>query len=158
MINIRKATEQDSEKIYNFIYELAEYEGLTSIVTATPNSIKKELFKNKSAEVIILELNKTAIGFALYFYNFSTFLAKKGLYIEDLYIQPKYRGNGYGKLIFKELAKIAKKNDCCRMEWCCLDWNESSLKFYQKIEAKVMKDWLLHRLTIDGINKISEKI
>lgn len=153
---IRKAQPSDSKTIYNLIYQLAVYEKLENDVITTPEELQKQIFENNFAEVLIGEENGIPVSFALYFFNFSTFLGKPGLYLEDLFVEPDYRGKGYGKKLLIELAKIAKEKNCGRMEWSVLDWNTPSIEFYKSLGAKPMDEWTVFRLTKDAINNLSE--
>lgn len=153
---IRKAQPSDSKTIYNLIYQLAVYEKLENDVVTTPEELQKQIFENNFAEVLIGEENGIPVSFALYFFNFSTFLGKPGLYLEDLFVEPDYRGKGYGKKLLIELAKIAKEKNCGRMEWSVLDWNTPSIEFYKSLGAKPMDEWTVFRLTKDAINNLSE--
>jgi GNAT superfamily N-acetyltransferase len=146
-LNIRSTSETDTLSLLNLIKELASYEKLSDQVIATEESLRYWLFEMKRAEALIFEVDQTIIGFALYFYNFSTFLGKAGLYLEDLYIQPDYRHKGYGKQVFKYLAKLALNKGCGRMEWSVLDWNTPSIEFYTQLGAKPMDEWTTYRLT-----------
>ena len=132
MINIRNANESDTNTILKFIKELAEYEKMSKDVTATEELLKENLFVKKLAEVVIAEEDNIPVGFALFFHNFSTFLGKGGIYLEDLYVKPNMRNKGIGKLLLKYLANLAVERDCGRLEWSCLDWNEPSIAFYKE--------------------------
>ena len=145
---IRAAKEKDVNLILNFIKELAEYEKLSKEVVADEDILYESLFVKRQAEVIIGEYKNIPVGFALYFHNFSTFLGKANLYLEDLYIKEKYRGLGLGKAMFGCLGKICLERGCGRLDWWCLDWNESSIRFYEKMGAKAMSDWTVYR--VDG--------
>lgn len=130
ILKIKKATIEDSEIIYNFICQLAEYEKLTDDVTTTPDSLGETLFSpNSNVETLIGYVDEKPVAFALYFYNFSTFKGKRGLYLEDIFVIPEMRGNGVGKELLKRLAQIAKENNCARFEWSVLDWNEPAINF-----------------------------
>ena len=155
-LKIRETSEEDCGLILSFIKEIAEYEKLLEEVVATEETLKESIFNNNRAEVVIVELDGKAVGYALYFYNFSTFNGKSGLYLEDLFIKKEFRGRGIGKEVFKFLVKKAKKEDCKRMEWSCLDWNEPSIKFYKSLGAVPMDEWTVYRLTEKEINKLSE--
>jgi len=155
-LKIRETSEEDCNLILSFIKEIAEYEKLSDEVVATEEILKESIFNNNRAEVVIVELEGKAIGYALYFYNFSTFNGKSGLYLEDLFIKKEFRGRGIGKEVFKFLVKKAKKEDCKRMEWSCLDWNEPSIKFYKSLGAVPMDEWTVYRLTEKEINRLSE--
>ncbi len=144
---IRFAEEKDTNLILKFIKGLAEYEKLANEVVATEDILKKSLFEQKAAEVIIGEYHNESVGFALFFHNFSTFLGRPGLYLEDLFIIPEMRGRGFGKVMLSFLAKIAVDRKCGRFEWWCLDWNEPSIKFYKSIGAVPMDEWITFRLT-----------
>ena len=146
-MKIRYATPQDTGTILQLIKAIAEYEKMLDCVEATEEILHDSLFIKKGAEVLLGELDGKAIGFALFFHNFSTFTGKRGLYLEDIFIQPEYRNNGYGKLFFAELAKIAKLRDCGRMEWICLDWNTPSIEFYKnRIKAIPLDEWTVYRV------------
>ncbi|MFU7514222.1 GNAT family N-acetyltransferase [Clostridium sp. HCS.1] len=155
-LKIRETTEEDCSLILSLIKEIAEYEKMSDQVVATEESLKESIFRNKRAEVVILELNGEAVGYALYFYNYSTFIGKSGLYLEDIFIKKEFRGKGIGKEVFKFLIKKAKEEGCKRMEWTCLNWNEPSIKFYKSLGAVPMDDWTIYRLTEKEINKLSE--
>lgn len=147
MNNIRFATESDTELILDFIKRLAEYEKLQNEVVATPEILKEWIFEKEKAEVIFALDNGKEVGFALFFHNFSTFLGRSGIYLEDLFVLPEYRGKGHGKALLKELAKITVERGCGRLEWCCLDWNKPSIDFYLSLGAKPMDDWTIYRMT-----------
>ncbi len=150
-ITFRPATPADVPQILAFIKLLAEYEKLSEEVTATEALLHEWLFKNKKAEVIFAEAGEDTVGFALFFYNFSTFLGRAGLYLEDLYIKEAYRGKGYGKAILRELARLAVARGCGRLEWFCLDWNKPSIDFYLSLDARPMHGWSVYRLTGDAL-------
>ena len=145
-MEIRFATETDVKTILEFIKELASYENLLDEVVATEELLKEWIFEKKKAEVLLLEVENKPVGFALFFHNFSTFLGKAGIYLEDLFVKKEYRGKGYGKALLKELAKIAVKRGCGRLEWSCLDWNKPSIDFYLSLSAKPMDEWTIYRL------------
>ncbi|MDY0277593.1 MAG: GNAT family N-acetyltransferase [Acholeplasma sp.] len=150
----REAKNSDVELILYFIRELAEYEKMSNQVYATKELINKWIFEEKKAEVIfIMEQNKE-IGMALYFYNFSTFLGKPGLYIEDIFIMKEFRNKGYGKKTFKFLAQKAVETGCGRMEWVCLDWNQSSIDFYESLGARQLDEWKIFRLTEENLKNM----
>ena len=156
-LKFKIATEQDIPVILDFIKQIAIYEKMLDKVSATEESLKESIFDNNRAEALLIEFNNEVIGYIIYFFNFSTFVGREGLYLEDLYIKPEYRGNGIGKKSFELLVNIAKENKCERLEWTCLDWNEPSLKFYKSIGAKQMNEWIIHRLDKEAIEKINEK-
>ncbi len=152
---IRKGTNEDAVTIYNFIYQLAEYEKLTNEVTTNPSELAKTLFaENTRTHTIIGYYKNKPVGFALYFYNYSTFKGKSGLYLEDLFVIPEMRGKGFGKLLLLELAKIAKDNNCARFEWSVLDWNKPAIDFYKSLGAKPMDEWTVFRLDENGIKNL----
>lgn len=156
-LNIVLAERKDIPLILKFIKELAEYEKLLNEVKATEEILAQNLFgEQKVAEVVIAYLDNEAIGFALYFYNFSTFLGKAGIYLEDLYVKPEFRGKGYGKSLLKHLAKLAKEKKCGRLEWWVLNWNKTSINFYKNIGSEPMNDWTVYRLTGDALKKLAE--
>ncbi|MBC3796631.1 GNAT family N-acetyltransferase [Acetobacterium tundrae] len=146
MLNFRVAVEKDVALILHFINELAKYEKMENEVIATEILLKHWLFEEKKAEVIFAMDDNKEVGFALFFYNFSTFLGRAGIYLEDLYISPEYRGNGFGKALIKKLAHIAVEQGCGRLEWWCLDWNKPSIDFYLSLGAEPMKDWTVYRV------------
>jgi GNAT superfamily N-acetyltransferase len=157
-INIRQATVDDVDCILDFIQQLAEYEKLAHEVVATSAQLKRILFgEKKYAEVIIAEIDNNPVGFALYFYNFSTFLAKPGLYLEDLYVVPTARGLKVGKALLVKLAQIAVANDCGRFEWSVLDWNQPAIEFYRAIGAVPMDEWTVQRLSGKALTSLANK-
>jgi len=156
--NIRKATPVDTPIILHLITQLAIYEKLEHEVVTSVEELRENIFEKKHAEVIIAEENGKPVGFALYFYNFSTFLGKPGLYLEDLFVEPECRGKGYGKALLIALAKIAKEKNCGRMEWSVLDWNTPSIEFYKALGAKPMDEWTVFRLTKEGIDNLSNEL
>ena len=153
--HIRSAQPSDSQTIFNLIYKLAVYEKLENDVVTSPEELREQIFEKKYAEVLIAEEDGNPVGFALYFFNFSTFLGKPGLYLEDVFVEPDCRGKGYGKALLVELAKIAKEKDCGRMEWSVLDWNTPSIEFYKSLGAKPMDEWTVFRLTEKEIEDLS---
>lgn len=154
---IRKATIKDSNLILNFVKELARYEKAEHEVLATEEHIKDSLFGSEPAtHALICEKGSCPVGFAVYFFNYSTWLGKHGLYLEDLYVTPTERGNGAGKTIFKHLAQIAVKNDCGRFEWSVLDWNEPAIHFYESFGAKALNDWIIYRLSGQDLIEFAE--
>ena len=156
-LEIRKGTIEDSEIILGFIKKLAEYEKLSHQVTASIDKIKETIFSGSSnAETLLAFYQKQPVGFALYFYNYSTFKAMKGLYLEDLFVNPDMRGKGFGKKLLAHLAMIAKDEGCGRFEWSVLDWNEPAIKFYKNIGAEVMDEWTGYRLEEEGINNLAD--
>jgi len=157
-ILIRQALKEDVGLILSFIKELADYEKLSDAVTANEELLLKTLFGEESVTKSLLAFydNKPA-GFAIYFYNFSTFIGKPGLYLEDVYVKPELRGKGIGKQILIYLANIAKEKDCGRFEWSVLDWNEPSIKFYKNLGAKPMDEWTVFRLDKKGIENLASQ-
>lgn len=153
--NIRFADVNDVSVILKFIKELAAYEKLEHEVTATEEILKEWIFEKKKCEVLIALEDDIEIGYALFFHNFSTFLGKAGIYLEDLYINPNYRGLGYGKKLLKEVAKIAADRGCGRLDWQCLDWNKSSIDFYLSLNAVEMSDWNSYRLSENILRKFA---
>ena len=152
-IKIVSAKKEKVSLVLSFIKELAEYEKLSLEVTATEKLLKKTLFGKKSvAKVLLAYYENEPAGFAVYFFNFSTFVGKPGLYLEDVFVKPEFRGKGIGKAILIYLAGIAKKNDCGRFEWAVLDWNKSAINFYKSIGAKPMDEWTVYRLDSEAIN------
>ena len=145
-ITITKAKREEASLVLEFINELAKYERMRKLVTATVADVEKHIFDDKRAEVIFLRLKGKAIGFAVYFYSFSTFLSRPSLYLEDFFIIDKERGKGYGKLVLQYLAKTALENDCKRFEWSCLEWNKPSIRFYEKLGAKPLHGWIQFRM------------
>jgi len=155
-MNIRFADESDLTLIYNFIIELAEFEKLRHEVCATEDLLEQYLFgKEKRAEVIIAELDERPAGFALFFHTFSTFLGKPGIYLEDLYVYPKFRGKSVGKSLLVYLAKIARERNCGRLEWSVLDWNENAINFYRRLGSVSMDEWTVHRVSGDALSSLA---
>ena len=152
----RFATEKDVALILDFIKALAEYEKMSDDVVADENLLREWIFEKKKAEVIFAMENGKEVGFALFFHNFSTFLGRAGIYLEDLFVMPEYRGRGHGKRLIRELARIAVERGCGRLEWCCLDWNKPSIDFYRSLGAISMDEWTTYRLTGEALEKISK--
>ena len=153
---MRFATIDDVPLILNFIRELADYEHMLNEVVATEELLREWLFEKNKAEVIIGELNGEPVAFALFFHNFSTFLGRAGIYLEDLYVRPEARGNGFGTRMLKYLAKLAVERGCGRLEWWCLDWNTNSIEFYLSLGAEAMSDWTVYRITGDTLIKLAK--
>ncbi len=151
----RDAVENDIPLVLQFIKDLAEYEKMSNDVVATEELLKEWLFEKKIAEVIFAVVDGKEVGFALFFHNFSTFVGRAGLYLEDVFVYPQFRGYGYGKAILKKLAQIAAERNCGRFEWCCLDWNKPSIDFYMSLGAKPMDEWTIYRLDQEGIKKLA---
>ena len=157
-LTIKPATEQDAALVLAFIKELADYEKRAHEVVATESLIKEALFGELShTEALIAYLGNEPIGFALYFYNFSTFLGRSGIYLEDLYVNPKARGMGIGKKILAALAKLAVEKGCGRLELSVLDWNEDAIKFYQQLGAEPKNEWIVYRLTGEALANLAKK-
>jgi GNAT superfamily N-acetyltransferase len=154
---IRPAQPEDVGTLLQLIKELAAFEHLENEVVATEEILREHLFgKRLIAEALIAEKNDEAAGFALFFHNFSTFLGRPGLYLEDLYVRPRYRGEGFGIELLAQLAKIAKERSCGRMEWWVLDWNKKAIALYERLGAKPMKEWTVYRLTEEGISDLAQ--
>ncbi len=154
---IRFAEEKDINLILDFIKELADYEKLLDEVVATEDILRQSLFVRKAAEVVIAEYKGEPIGFALFFHNFSTFLGKPGIYLEDLYIRPEMRGRGYGKTLLSFLAKLGLERNCGRFEWWCIDWNEPSIEFYKSIGAEAMDEWTVYRVHGNALTELARE-
>ena len=154
-LNFRFAQEEDITLILQFIKYLAEYEKMLDEVVATEELLKEWIFEKKKAEVIFALEDGVEVGFALFFHNFSTFLGRAGIYLEDLYVKPEYRGKGYGKALLKKLAEIAVERGCGRLEWWCLDWNKSSIDFYKSMGAQPMDGWTVYRMTGDTLKNMA---
>lgn len=156
MLNIRPATAADADTIASLVRELADYEKLLHEARATPEDFLRELTaENPVIRVLIAEWDGQPAGFALYFFNFSTFVGRAGLYLEDLFVRPALRSHGIGRALLRALARIARDRDCGRMEWAVLDWNEPALNFYRSLGARPMKEWIVHRLTPAEIGKLA---
>ena len=153
---IRYATEKDVALILEFIRGIAEYEKMSDEVVATEELLQEWIFEKKKAEVIFAVENGVEVGFALFFHNFSTFVGRAGLYLEDLFVKVEHRGKGYGKALLKELARIAVERGCGRMDWVCLDWNQPSIDFYRSLGAVPMDEWTIYRLTGDTLKAVAE--
>ena len=155
---IRAATTDDVPLIFSFIRELAEYEKLPHEVVATEGLLRENLFGERPfAEVLIADHDGTPAGFALFFHNFSTFLGKPGIYLEDVYVKPEFRGAGIGRALLVRLAKLAKERGCGRLEWSVLDWNEPSIGFYKKLGAVAMDDWTVYRLAGEALEELAAR-
>ncbi len=155
-LEIRAATEDDVPLILSLVKELAEYERLSHQVVATEEVLRDSLFgERRVAEVLIGHHGGEPAGFALFFHNFSTFLGRPGIYLEDLYVRPRYRGMGFGKALLARLAKLAKERGCGRLEWWVLDWNEPAIRFYKALGAVPMKDWTVYRLAGESLDELA---
>ena len=155
-LTFRFAEERDTPLILNFIKWLADYERMLDQVVADEATLADQLFRKKNAEVLFALEDGKEVGFALFFHNFSTFLGRSGLYLEDLFVLPEHRGKGYGKAILQKLATIAVELGCGRLEWWCLDWNKPSIDFYRSLGAEPMSDWTVYRLTGETLNSLAE--
>lgn len=155
-IYFRNAERKDIPLILQFVRELAEYEKMLDQVIADPDTLESWIFDGHKAEVIFALENGVEVGFALFFHNFSTFLGRAGIYLEDLYVKPELRGKGYGKALLKKLASIAVERGCGRLEWSCLDWNKPSIDFYLSLGAEPMSEWTVYRIAGDSLKKFAE--
>lgn len=155
-LSFRFAAPSDVPLILGFIRALADYEQMLDQVVATEALLTEWLFVQKKAEVLLAVADGAEVGFALFFHNFSTFLGRAGMYLEDLFVKPEHRGQGYGKAILKELAKIALARGCGRLEWWCLDWNKPSIDFYRKLGTQPMDEWTVYRLTGDTLKALAD--
>ena len=155
-LTFRFAVERDTPLILEFIKGLADYEHLLDQVVADEVTLADQLFEKKNAEVLFALEDGKEVGFALFFHNFSTFLGRPGLYLEDLFVLPEHRGKGYGKAILQKLAAIALERSCGRMEWWCLDWNQPSIDFYRSLGAEPMSDWTVYRLAGETLRDLAE--
>ena len=156
-LTFRYAVRKDIPLILQFIRDLAEYEKLLDKVVADEATLEEWIFDQKKAEVIFAMEKGKEVGFALFFHNFSTFLGRAGLYLEDLFVLPEYRGKGYGKQILQKLAAIAVQRKCGRLEWWCLDWNQSSIDFYLSLGAEPMSDWTVYRISGDTLQDLAQE-
>ena len=156
-ISIRAVRESDVGTLHSMIRALAEYEKLASQVVGTAKDLQRELFSERPViEAVIAWHGDSALGFALYFHNYSTFLARRGLYLEDLFVVPDARGRGIGKALIHHCARVATERQCGRFEWAVLDWNQPAIDFYQSIGAKMLPDWQLCRLSGEALNRFAE--
>lgn len=156
-LTFRNAERQDVPLILQFIKELADYEKMLDEVVADEDTLETWIFDKQKAEVIFALEDGNEIGFALFFHNFSTFLGRSGIYLEDLYIKPAFRGKGYGKAVLKKLASIAVERGCGRLEWWCLDWNKPSIDFYLSLGAEPMSDWTVYRIAGDTLAQMAKE-
>ena len=155
-LTIRYAQESDIPQILYFIKELAIYENMLDDVVTTEDLLQEWIFEKQKAEVLLAEEDGIPVGFALFFHNFSTFLGRAGIYLEDLFIMPEHRGKGYGKALLRRLAQITMERGCGRLEWACLDWNKPSIDFYLSLDATPMDQWTVYRLTGDTLRRMAE--
>lgn len=156
-LSFREATRSDIHLILKFIKDLADYEGLLDEVVADETTLEEWIFNREKAEVIFAMEGDTEVGFALFFHNFSTFLGRAGIYLEDLYVMPQYRGKGYGKALLSKLAQIALERGCGRLEWWCLDSNTPSIDFYLSLNAEPMDEWTVYRIAGDTLTELAGK-
>ena len=156
-MTFRFAEEKDCALILGFIRALADYEKMSDQVVATEALLREWIFEKKKAEVLFVCEGAEAVGFALFFHNFSTFLGRAGIYLEDLFVLPAFRGKGYGKALLRKLAKIAVERGCGRLEWACLDWNKPSIDFYLSLGAAPMNEWTTYRLTGDTLTEAAKQ-
>lgn len=154
-MEFRLAKREDAPLVLEFIRELAVYEKMLPDVVATPEDIVHWVFDKQHAEVLFALEDGKEVGFALFFHNFSTFVGRAGLYLEDLFVRPAYRGKGYGKGLLQQLARIAVERNCGRFEWVCLDWNAPSIAFYRSLGAKPMEEWTIYRLDGDALQNLA---
>ena len=155
-LTFRNAERKDTLLILQFIKEPADYEKMLNEVVADAATLETWIFDKQKAEVIFALHDGKEVGFALFFHNFSTFLGRAGIYLEDLYVKPECRGKGYGKALLKKLASIAMERGCGRLEWWCLDWNKPSIDFYLSLGAEVMSDWTVYRIAGDTLTQLAE--
>ena len=156
MLEIKAASIDDVPLIFSFIKKLAEYEKLLDEVVATEDGLREVLFgERRYAETVIAYSHNEPVGFALFFHNFSTFVGKPGIYLEDLFIDPAHRGKGYGKALLAHLAKLAQERNCGRLEWAVLNWNQPSIEFYESLGAKPMNEWTVYRLTGEALENLA---
>ena len=153
--NFRYAERKDTSLILQFIRELADYEKMLHEVVADEKTLKEWIFDKNKAEVLFVLEEGKEVGFALFFHNFSTFLGRSGIYLEDLYVLPEYRGKGYGKALLKKLASIAVERGCGRLEWWCLDWNRPSIDFYLSLGAEPMSEWTVYRIAGETLQNLA---
>lgn len=156
-MDYRFAQRRDTEKVLGFIRALAEYEHMEDQVVATSALLEEWLFDRKKAEVIFALDGEKEVGFALFFHNFSTFLGRAGIYLEDLFVLPEYRGRGFGKGLLTALAQLAVERGCGRLEWACLDWNQPSIDFYRSMGAAPMDDWTVYRITGERLLELGSR-
>ena len=153
---LRFATEHDVPTILDFVIQLARYEKMPDQVVATEELLREWIFERGRAEVLLAELDEKPAGFALFFHNFSTWLGRAGIYLEDLFILPEYRGRGLGKALLQQLAQLAVERECGRLEWACLDWNQPSIDFYLSLGAEPLEDWTVYRLEGETLAALAE--
>jgi GNAT superfamily N-acetyltransferase len=155
-LEIRAATEADMELLFGLILELAEYEKLADRVAGDPETLRRTLFERRAAEALIVELGGEAIGYAIFFTTFSSFECRSGIWIEDIYVRPDRRRDGIGRVVMEHVAALALERGHVRLEWTALDWNEPALRFYEKLGATQLGDWVTHRLDVDGMRRLGQ--
>ena len=155
-MTFRFAKEEDCTLILRFICSLADYEKMSDQVVATEELLREWIFEKKQAEVLFVCVDDKEVGFALFFHNFSTFLGRAGIYLEDLFVLPEYRNKGYGKALLKKLAQITVSRGCGRLEWACLDWNKPSIEFYKSLGAEIMDEWTTYRLAGETLMEMAK--
>jgi len=156
-LRIRPATEADVELIFGLILELAEYEKMAAAVAGDREILRRTLFEQRAAEALIVELDGEAIGYAIFFTTFSSFECRSGVWIEDIYVRPEKRRDGIGRSVMEHIAALALGRGHARLEWTALDWNEPALRFYEKLGATQLGDWITHRLDVDGMRRLGEE-
>jgi GNAT superfamily N-acetyltransferase len=154
-LRIRPATEADMELLFGLILELAEYEKLADAVTGDPEVLRRTLFEQRAGEALIVELDGQAIGYAILFTTFSSFECRSGIWIEDIFVRPDKRRDGIGRAVMEHIAALALERGHVRLEWTALDWNEPALRFYEKLGATQLGDWITHRLDVDGMRGLA---
>ncbi|HEY4779392.1 MAG TPA: GNAT family N-acetyltransferase [Solirubrobacterales bacterium] len=155
-VRIRPTTEADMELLFGLILELAEYEKLAHAVVGDPEVLRRTLFEQRAAEALIVELDGEAVGYAIFFTTFSSFECRSGVWIEDIYVRPEKRRDGIGRAVMEHIAALALERGHVRLEWTALDWNEPALRFYEKLGATQLGDWVTHRLDVDGMRRLSD--
>jgi GNAT superfamily N-acetyltransferase len=158
-LQIRPATEADAQLLFDLILELASYEKLADEVSGDPEILRRSLFEEKAAEALLLETpDGEAVGYAIFFTTFSTFECRSGIWLEDVYVRPEHRRGGIGRAVMEHLARLTLERGHVRLEWVALDWNEPALNFYEKLGARRLDDWLIHRLERDEIQRLAEGV
>jgi GNAT superfamily N-acetyltransferase len=157
-LRIERATERDIPAIVRLVRQLAEYEKLAHAMVSSEDDFRRALFgPERNVDALMAFADDAAVGFALYFHNFSTFLGKRGIYLEDIYVELEYRGRGIGSALLERLARIAKEEDCGRVEWSVLTWNQPSIDFYHRLGAVTLEDWRIFRLTGEALERLSDR-
>lgn len=156
-VHIRPAGEDDAELLFGLILELASYEKLADQVVGDAETLRRSLFEQRAAEALIVERGGEAVGYAIFFTTFSTFECRSGIWLEDVYVRPEHRRGGIGRAVMEHLAQLALERGHVRLDWVALDWNEPALNFYEKLGARRLDDWVIHRLEKDGIKRLAER-